>query len=197
MFLTLLKGFATGGGLIVAIGAQNAFVLRQGLLRRHLLLTALTCATIDALLITLGVMGFGQVISKYPLLLDVSKLFAAAFLFFYGALSCRSVFKRKALVEGAASSSIKTTLLLLLGFSLLNPHVYLDTVILLGSIASNSENPLYFGVGAIFASFVWFFALTYGSGWMAPLLRHPNACKAIDAIVALTMWTIATLLLMA
>lgn len=199
MFLALLKGFCISASLIVAIGAQNAFVIRQGLLRRHLFITALLCSIIDALLISLGVMGFGYSISEYPSLVELAKYFAIIFLFCYGAVSLKSVFKPKSLEdsEEKTNSSLKRTILLLLAFSLLNPHVYLDTVILLGSIASQQpeHEQLYFALGAIGASFAWFFAITYGSYLLAPLLRKQNTWRIIDGTVALTMWGIGISLL--
>lgn len=199
MFMVLLKGFASSASLIVAIGAQNAFVIRQGLLRNHLLLTALLCSLIDAALITLGVLGFGQMISAYPLLIETTKYFAIAFLLAYGVLSLKSAFKNKAL-ENEKSQNVqsrKKTVLLLLGLSLLNPHVYLDTVILLGSIASQhpAEEQFYFALGAIVASFIWFFSISYGSRFFAPFLCHSVSWKIIDFFIALIMWGIALSLL--
>lgn len=194
MYLVLLKGFASSASLIIAIGAQNAFVIRQGLLQNHLLLTALLCSLIDALLITVGVVGFGQVISTYPLLIEITKYFAIVFLFVYGAFSIKSAFKAKTLENDKeqATQSRKKTVLLLLTLSLLNPHVYLDTVILLGSIASQHplEEQFYFALGAIGASFVWFFSLSYGSKFFAPLLSSAYSWKLIDLCVAFIMWAI-------
>jgi L-lysine exporter family protein LysE/ArgO len=190
-----MKGLSASAGLIVAIGAQNAFVIRQGLSRRHLLLTALICSSIDALLILLGVLGFGQLISAYPLCIELSKYFAVIFLLFYGGISLRSALRPKCLEAGKEDrlNSAKKTLFLLLALSLLNPHVYLDTVILLGSIASQQapQNQIYFATGAISASFIWFFTITYGSRLLAPFLSKPNSWRIIDSLVALTMWGIA------
>ena len=195
MFLALLKGFSISGGLIVAIGAQNAFVIRQGLLRRHLLLTALLCSSVDALLILLGVLGFGEFISEYPLCIELSKYFAVIFLCFYGSLSLKSALRPKCVtsIKDQSLVSAKKTLLLLLALSLLNPHVYLDTVILLGSIASQqpSCDQIYFALGAISASFIWFFGITYGSHFLAPLLSKQSSWRIIDSLIALTMWGIA------
>lgn len=195
MYFALLKGFVSSASLIVAIGAQNAFVIRQGLLQNHLLLTALICSLIDAVLITLGVLGFGQMITTYPLLIGITKFFAIVFLFIYGIASLKSVFKSKTLENEKTDDapSRKKTILLLLALSLLNPHVYLDTVILLGSIAA--EHPLneklYFAIGAVGASFSWFFSLSYGSRFLAPFLCHAFSWKIIDAIIAFIMWAIA------
>lgn len=199
MILTLFKGFTTGAGLIVAIGAQNAFVIRQGFLRRHLFLTAFLCSLIDALLIILGVLGFGKIISAYPLSIKLAKYFAIAFLFFYGILSLKSACQTRSLSDTQKQNltSVKSTVFLLLGLNLLNPHVYLDTVVLLGSVASQQPVQLqfYFALGAIIASFSWFFALTYGSHLLAPFLQKPTVWKFIDILIALTMWGIAITLL--
>lgn len=200
MFLTLLKGFGTSGSLIVAIGAQNAFVIRQGILRRHLLITALICSMIDALLILLGVLGFGQLISAYPLSIELSKYFAIIFLFFYGVISLKSSLTSKSL-EGEKEQelpSARKTIFFLLAISLFNPHVYLDTVILLGSIASQQppNEQIYFTLGAISASFLWFFAITYGSYLLAPFLSKPTVWRIIDGLVALIMWGMAISLIM-
>ncbi|MCH9627936.1 MAG: Arginine exporter protein ArgO [Chlamydiales bacterium] len=195
----MLKGFTAGGSLIFAIGAQNVFVLRQGLLRHHLLLTALLCSFIDALLIILGVAGFGKILSCHPALIDISKYGAVGFLFLYGILSLKSAFKPKALKisENIPLPSAKKTILLIMLLSLLNPHVYVDTVILLGSIAAqhSNEEKMYFTLGAISASFVWFFAMTYGSRLLAPVLSSPRAWKRVDCGIAFTMWGIAFVLL--
>lgn len=195
MLIALIKGFSISAGFIIAIGAQNAFVIRQGLLRQHLLLTALLCSVIDAVLIILGVLGFGKILSSYPFFIVSAKYFAIAFLGFYGALALRSAFKKHSLSSEQEKSfvSMKTTLLTLLGFSLLNPHVYLDTVILLGSIASQQplQDQPYFAIGAIAASFMWFFSLTYGSRFLAPLLQRPKSWQILDAAIALTMWSLA------
>lgn len=200
MLLTLLKGFGTSGSLIVAIGAQNAFVIRQGVLRRHLFITALVCSMVDAVLIILGVLGFGKLISAYPLSIKLSKYFAIIFLLFYGIISFKSFLKSKNLESGKEQDihSAKKTVFFLLALSLLNPHVYLDTVILLGSIASQQppNEQIYFTLGAISASFLWFFAITYGSYLLAPFLSKPSAWRIIDGLIALTMWGIATGLIM-
>ncbi len=200
MFLTLLKGFGTSGSLIMAIGAQNAFVIRQGILRRHLFLTAFICSMIDGLLILLGVLGFGQLIAAYPFSIELAKYFAIVFLFFYGLIALKSSLVPKSLESGKEKEppSAKKTVLFLLAISLLNPHVYLDTVILLGSIASQHapHEQIYFTLGAISASFLWFFAITYGGYLLAPLLCKPIAWRIIDGLVALTMWAIAASLMM-
>lgn len=199
MFLIALKGFTMSGSLIMAIGAQNAFLIRQGLTRRHLFFSAFLCSLLDSILILLGVVGFGTIVTEYPLCLDLAKYFSVAFLVGYGALALRSAFKTNTLNNVGDKNLIswKRTLLVLLTVTLLNPHAYLDTVVLLGSIAAQHqghEQP-YFAVGAISASFLWFFAITYASRFFAPLLSNPLSWKIIDGIVAVTMWTIAITLL--
>lgn len=195
MLFQLLKGFSTGGSLIVAIGAQNAFVIRQGLRLQHLFLTALLCSLIDALLIILGVAGFGRFISSYPFFIEVTKYFAILFLFIYGSISFKSALKKKSasFSPDEESPSAKKTILTLLAFSLLNPHVYLDTVILLGSIASQqpAHEQMYFAFGAIGASFIWFFAITYGARYLAPLFQKDLSWRIIESVIGLTMWGIA------
>lgn len=200
MLTTLLKGFTASGSLIIAIGAQNAFVIRQGLKCEFLLLTALLCSFIDALLIICGVAGFGNFISNLPVLMDIMISFAVIFLFAYGLFSFISAFKVRALnvsekENGLASA--KKIIVSLLALSLLNPHVYLDTVILLGSIASQHsvQEKVYFTFGATFASFVWFFAITYGARFLAPFFQKTISWRIIDILTGLTMWGIAYTLL--
>lgn len=196
LLLSILKGFGAGGSLIVAIGAQNAFVIRQGLRREHLLLTALICSIIDAILIAFGVLGLGSVIEEYPLFINITKYFAVLFLVVYGALSLKAALQANSLKsdsEDRSLSSAKKTVFSLLALSLLNPHVYLDTVILLGSIASQhpAHEQLYFALGAMSASFLWFFTITFGAHLLAPLFQKQNSWRIIDGIIAVTMWVIA------
>ena len=196
ILISLLKGFSASGGLIIAIGAQNAFVIRQGLKRQHLLLTALMCSIIDALLIVCGVIGFGYYISEYPLFIEIAKYCAIAFLFFYGLISLKSALRKKTFnnsVNGCEIYSKKKIIVSLLALSLLNPHVYLDTVILLGSIASQqpAHEQMYFACGAISASFAWFFAITFGAQFLAPLFQKENSWRIIDGFIAIIMWMIA------
>lgn len=196
LLISLLKGFISSSGLIIAIGAQNAFVIRQGLKRQHLLLTASMCALIDAVLITFGVMGFGYYVVEYPLIVDFTKYFAVLFLFSYGVISLRSALKKHSLiahVDQCSANSVKKIVVCLLALSLLNPHVYLDTVILLGSIASQQppNEQLYFALGAISASFVWFFSITFGAHLLAPIFQNKNSWRVIDGLISLIMFSIA------
>lgn len=198
--LSFLTGFGASVSLIVAIGAQNAFVIRQSLRCQHLLLTALLCAGIDALLILLGVLGFGTVVGQFPLFIAAVSYFAALFLMMYGLASLRSAFKAKSWIGSTASEtalSAKKTILSLLAFSLLNPHVYLDTVILLGSIAAQqpADQKICFAAGAVSASFAWFFAITYGAHLLAPLFQRQAAWKVLDSLSGFTMLGIAWILI--
>lgn len=195
MFGVFFRGLSFGASLIIAIGAQNAFVIRQGLAKRHHFLTAVLCASIDAILILLGVFGFGAIIVKYPLSLTVAKYFAVVFLLVYGLISMHKAL-RHTYPKGesqAITPSIKKTVLSVLAFSLLNPHVYLDTVILLGSIAAQEDSSLkwLFALGAISASFLWFFLISYGASYFARWLSKPSLERVIDVVIAFIMWLIA------
>ena len=194
----LLNGFATSAALIIAIGAQNAFVLRQGIKREHVLPVVLVCALSDALLITLGILGLGAVVQDSPRALLAARYGGAAFLVVYGALAARRAFRREALtVTEAPAIGLGTALLTCLAFTYLNPHCWLDTVVLLGSIASQQPPParLWFGIGATSASVVWFFALGYGARLLRPVFERPLAWKVLDAAITLVMWGIAATLL--
>jgi len=196
----LLQGFAVGIGLIVAIGPQNAFILKQGLKNEYLLLTAITCSIIDAILISVGVGGFGTLVSTHPVLIEVAKWFGALFLFFFGLNSFRLAFQDKYLnVDSVVHEpeSLKKIILLLLAFGFLNPHAYLDAVVLIGSIAAqHPANQRYlFGIGAIFASFCWFFSLTFGARILNPFFKNPKAWKYLDIIIGIIMWGIALTLI--
>ncbi|NVK40441.1 MAG: amino acid transporter [Oceanospirillaceae bacterium] len=194
----MLQGFLTGGGLIVAIGAQNAFLLAQGVRRQYHWPVALLCSLSDALLICLGVIGMGALISDSPLLLQVARIGGALFLFYYGLRALRSALKPAGLeTSGDAGRSLKSVLLTTLAVSLLNPHAYLDTVVLVGGIATQHGEQLryWFGAGAVLASFTWFMLLGLGAPRLAPLFRNPRAWRLLDAIICLVMWGIALRLL--
>ena len=194
MSAALSTGFFTGLSLIVAIGAQNAFVLRQGLLRRHRLPIALICALSDALLIAAGIYGFGLAASGIPALLESARWGGAAFLAGYGALAARRAWKGECLGEDeAVSMPLLAAIALCLALTFLNPHVYLDTVILLGSLANQHGDPgrWQFGAGAALASIAWFFLLAYGARALRPLFARPLSWRILDGSIALVMWTIA------
>jgi L-lysine exporter family protein LysE/ArgO len=190
-------GFASGGALIVAIGAQNAFVLRQGLLREHAAAVALICALADALLIFAGVAGLGALISgsaDADQTLNIAKTAGAAFLLAYGAASGLRAARSRTLTPTdhnakEPSPSKRAVLATCLAFTFLNPHVYLDTVVLLGSLANQrgADGRWLFWAGATTASFTWFFALALGARLLAPLFAKPTAWKILDGLVALLM----------
>lgn len=189
------QGLGLGAGLIVAIGAQNAFVLRQGLARGPVITVATVCFVCDAVLIAAGAFGLGALIASTPWVLALTAWGGAAFLAVYGALSFRNAFRGQALRGeggGAVEGGVKAVMLAL-SFSLLNPHVYLDTVVLLGSVAAQvpaAERP-FFALGGMTASFLWFYGLGLGAAWAARWLARPAVWTAIDVGVGLVMWTIA------
>ena len=188
-------GMTMGLSLIVAIGAQNAFVLRQGLLNRHVFAVCLACAVSDAILITAGVSGFGRVAAWLPWIDPVMRYGGAAFLIWYGAKSLRSALRStEALAVGSPDEKrgLAGTLLACLAITWLNPHVYLDTVVLLGSISTQFPGlEVPFAVGAMTGSFLFFFSLGYGATWLRPVFAKPAAWRVLDGIIATIMWAIA------
>lgn len=192
MLSTVASGFALGFSLILAIGAQNAFVLRAGLLRRHVLPLVLVCAISDAVLIAAGVAGFGVLVQTYPAVVDYLRYFGAAFLVVYGVRAFVSALRGgSAMQQGAEESDLWKSVIICLMLTWLNPHVYLDTVVLIGSLASQSATPWVFGAGAISASFVFFFSLGFGARFLSPVFRNPRAWQILDFVIALVMWSIA------
>ncbi|MFF6814430.1 LysE/ArgO family amino acid transporter [Streptomyces sp. NPDC012403] len=190
-FTTAAAGFGTGLSLIVAIGAQNAFVLRQGVRRDAVLAVVGICALSDAALIALGVGGVGAVVVAWPGALTAVGWIGGAFLLGYGALAARRVFRPAATgleTEGEAASSRRRAVLTCLAMTWLNPHVYLDTVFLLGSVAAD-HGPLRwtFGLGAVLASVCWFAALGFGARLLSRFLARPTAWRVLDGLVAATM----------
>ena len=194
-FLSTLPTFGAGLGLgfslIIAIGAQNAFVLRQGIRLEHVLIVVVICALSDAVLILVGITGIGAVIEQFPLAIVVIRYAGAAFLVVYGILAARRAFKTKALEASpdAAPRGALSVALTALALTWLNPHVYLDTVLLLGSVANASGESLrwVFGAGAVTASLVWFTGLGFGARALRPLFAKPVAWRVLDAAVAVTM----------
>lgn len=190
-----LTGFSMGLGLIVAIGAQNAFVLRQGLRGEHVLAVCLACALSDAVLIVLGVTSFAAIAGALPWLDPVMRWAGAAFLGWYALRSLRSALHASgALAASAAATAtpLSRTLLTALALTWLNPHVYLDTVVLLGTISTRfpgGEGT--FAAGATTASFLFFFALGYGARWLRPIFARPAAWRVLDGAIALVMGAIA------
>ncbi|MEE4254132.1 MAG: LysE family transporter [Desulfuromusa sp.] len=196
--LSFLQGIGIGGGLIIAIGAQNAFVLSQGVRRNFPLQTAFVCSLSDSLLILLGVSGVGSVVATHPLLEQLATWLGALFLIFYGVRSFRAALQGGSLESTTiVIPSRKKLLLATLALTFLNPHVYLDTFVLIGGLSgqfSQVERYL-FGAGAMTASILWFFTLSLGAGLLAPLFRKPLAWRFLDGFVCLTMWGIAASLL--
>ncbi len=186
-------GFLVSLSLILAIGAQNAFVLRQGLMRAHILEVCLFCGLSDALLITAGVAGFGALAEAIPWFETAMRYGGAAFLIWYGFVNARSAWRGGAalVAEGPAETSRAQVLLTLAAITWFNPHVYLDTVVLIGSISAQYDNRLAFGIGAVTASVLFFLALGYGARLLSPLFRRPRAWQVLDAGIALVMWSIA------
>ncbi|MEU9098599.1 LysE family transporter [Streptomyces sp. NPDC048361] len=193
-------GFTTGLSLIVAIGAQNAFVLRQGVRRQAVLAVVGICAASDAVLVAVGVAGLGAVVTAWPAALTAVGLAGGGFLVCYGALAARRALRPAAAhgltTQGAPAGSVRTAVLTCLAMTWLNPHVYLDTVLLLGSAAADRGTLRWtFGLGAMGASLVWFAGLGYGARLLSGVLARPSAWRVLDTLVAGTMLTMGALLL--
>ncbi|MBP9952149.1 MAG: LysE/ArgO family amino acid transporter [Cypionkella sp.] len=194
MFEAAFHGFLVSLSLILAIGAQNAFVLRQGLRREHVGAVVLVCAASDALLITAGVTGFGLMSAQVPWIGEAMRWGGVAFLLVYGGLRFRAALKggealRPVAGQGASLRAVVTTCLVL---TWANPHVYLDTVVLLGSISAQyAPHRLAFGLAAAAASFCFFASLGYGARFLAPIFARPQAWVVLEVIVGATMWAIA------
>lgn len=199
MFAVYLQGMGMGASLIIAIGAQNAYVLVESVRRNHHFLLAGICALIDALLIAAGVLGLGSLVASNDVLRIGASLGGAAFLLWFGASSMRAACKQGTLEAKAGSgpSGLKKTVLGLLAVSLLNPHVYLDTVVMLGAISGSyaGQGRYFFGLGAVTASFIWFFGLAFCGARLAPVFARPRSWQVLNVIVALMVWGIAARLL--
>lgn len=191
---TFIYGFSLGFSLILAIGAQNAFVLKQGLKHEHVFLVSFICALSDAILILIGVSGFHILVSEFPSVVTVARYGGAAFLFVYGFLSFRTAFltKHRLAPSELPSNGAYRTALTCLAFTWLNPHVYLDTVVLLGSISSQFKDEIIeFASGATSASFVFFFSLGYGARLLRPIFEKPRAWQVLEVLIGFVMWGIA------
>ncbi len=199
MTAPFIQGFGAGGGLIVAIGAQNAFVLSQGVRGNHHVAIALICILCDAIFITAGVAGIGGTVSANPALAQWVAWGGAGFLFVYGCGSLRSAVKGGNLeASDRTVLSLDAAILATLAVTLLNPHFYLDTVILLGGISSrfHGENRLLFWAGTVSASTLWFTCLSLGGQMLAPVFRKQISWRVLDTLVWGTMWMIAASLIM-
>ena len=196
MLPAAVAGFLTMMSLIVAIGAQNAFVLRQGIRREHVLPVVLVCAVADALLIVAGIAGLGALIAGQPRALTVTKYVGAAFLLVLAFASFRRATRPEVLDPAATGpAALSAVLTTCLALTFLNPNVYLDTVVLVGSLAHQHEPYAWvFGAGAVLASGVWFTALGFGAGYLRPLFAKPRAWQVLDIVVGLIVTTIAVTL---
>jgi len=194
MLAAYLNGFGVAFSLILAIGAQNAFVLKQGLRREHVLAVVLVCALSDAILITVGVFGFAALTEALPSLAPVMLWLGAAFLFAYGAFSFWRAWKGGAALDPAqgAGTSLRAAVMFCFAITWLNPHVYLDTVVLIGSIASRfSGLEVAFWAGAVSASFTFFFSLGFGARLLAPVMARPGSWRVLEVLIGCVMWAIA------
>lgn len=195
---TFLAGFSLGLSLILAIGSQNAFVLKQGIKNQHVFVICVVCALSDAILIGFGVAGFGALVNQFPEIELFARYGGAIFLGVYSLLSFKSALTTKHALDANVDSkaTMAKAIMMSLAFTWLNPHVYLDTVILLGSISTQYQpNQLIFAIGAITASFVFFFSLGYCSKFLAPLFQKPSSWKVLEFVVGIVMATIAITLI--
>lgn len=196
-----LTGLAFGLSLIVAIGAQNAFVLRTGLRREHVLPVVAMCALSDAVLIAAGVAGLGTLVDRHPAVLTVARLAGAAFLLGYAVVAARRALRPGAALTAddgdATPRRVWPVVATCLALTWLNPHVYLDTVVLLGSVAgTHGGDRWWFGGGAVLGSLLWFTGLGYGARLLRPLFARPGAWRVLDGVIALVMTAIAASLLL-
>ncbi|MEK1904968.1 MAG: LysE/ArgO family amino acid transporter [Pseudomonas sp.] len=197
MWQSYLNGLLVAAGLIIAIGAQNVFVLAQSLRREHHLPVAALCVLCDALLVCAGVFGLATLLAQSPLLLNIARWGGAVFLLWYGAKALRRALSPQALEQDQQSGprSRRAVLMAALAVTLLNPHVYLDTVLLIGSLGAQQPVPGAYALGAASASLIWFFTLALGAAWMAPWLARPATWRVLDLSVAAMMFAVAWQLL--
>jgi L-lysine exporter family protein LysE/ArgO len=203
--LTFLAGLGFGLSLIVAIGAQNAFVLRQGVRREHVGVVVAICAASDAVLIAAGVGGVGALVQRAPAVVEVARWLGAAVVLGYGFLAARRAWKGEEQLVAAGSGDVpdagrrlRPVVLTVLALTWLNPHVYLDTLVLLGSISSTyGDARWWFGAGAVLASVLWFSGIGYGGRLLAPLLARPGAWRVLDGVIAAIMLAVAVSLVAA
>ena len=201
MLTSMLLGFGTGLSLIVAIGAQNAFVLRQGILRQHVLPIVLICGLTDALLEILGIAGIGFVVERAPVVLEVIRWGGVAFLLWYAWGAARRAMQPGVLVAdegdaagaGSDAGSLKRAVLACLAITYLNPHVYLDTMVLMGSVGNAQGDPArwWFAIGGGVASIIWFAVLGYGARALTRFFATPRSWQILDWIIVVVMLVIA------
>ncbi len=202
MWFAALQGFAIGGGLIIAIGGQNAYIIQQGVRGQHVFLVTTICFLSDALLISAGAGGVGTLIAQNPTLRQVAAWGGAIFLGVYGAKSAYAVLRPNLdfgeTSSGGGNGNLKRVIAATLALTYLNPHVYLDTVVLLGGVAAQygPSDRLAFALGAIFASLLWFYGLAIAARKVAPFFRTEFGARVLDAVVCAIMWAIAGSLIM-
>ncbi|MBC3918187.1 amino acid transporter [Undibacterium sp. CY18W] len=201
MLTFILKGMGMSAGLIMAIGSQNAHVLRMGLRRQHVGLTVVICIACEILLILAGVAGVGGAINSQPFLLALARWGGAAFLLWYGLRSLRAAFQQQSLVTTAGDLNLTAgkAVLAVLGATLLNPHTYLDTVVLLGAIGGQQpgDGKYWFALGAVLNATIWFAALGFGARLLAPLFARPVAWRVMDTLIGVVMLLLAANLALA
>lgn len=199
IFSTISAGFFTGAGLIMAVGAQNAFILRQGVQRQHVGLVITICALGDIFLIMSGVAGMGKLVQTWPALLEVLRFLGAGFLAIYGMMAAKRAIQGTEKLNPSEQNitSRRKVLLSCLAFTFLNPHVYLDTMVLIGSISTHypGNGKWWFGLGTCISSIIWFTTLTYGARFLQPIFRNPKSWQIFDGFTALFMMTLSILLL--
>jgi L-lysine exporter family protein LysE/ArgO len=197
MWQSYLNGLLVAFGLIMAIGTQNAYVLAQSLRREHHLSVALLCIVCDAILVTAGVFGLANVLAHNPTLLAVARWGGVVFLLWYGSKALRRAVSPQSLQQGDANGqrSRRAVLLTALAVTLLNPHVYLDTVLLIGSLGAQQTEPGAYVAGAASASLLWFSTLAIGAAWLAPWLARPATWRLLDLMVAAMMFSVAVQLI--
>jgi len=199
MWQSYLNGLLVAFGLIMAIGTQNAFVLAQSLRREHHLPVAAFCVICDALLVAAGVFGLATILAQSPILLGVARWGGALFLLWYGTQALRRAFSASSLEQSAGQTarSLRAVMLSALAVTLLNPHVYLDTVLLIGSLGAQQSVPGAYVVGAASASLLWFFTLALGAAWLAPWLARPGPWRLLALLGAAMMYAVAVQLIIA
>lgn len=197
MWQSYLNGLLVAAGLIMAIGAQNAFVLAQGLRREHHFPVAMLCVLCDAVLVAVGVFGLANVLAQNPTLLAIARWGGVVFLGWYGLQALRRACSTQSLEQNGSTGvrSRRAVLLSALAVTLLNPHVYLDTVLLIGSLGAQQTEPGAYVVGAASASLLWFSALALGAAWLAPWLARPATWRLLDLMVAAMMFGVAAQLI--
>ena len=194
---SFLQGFLVCGGLIIAIGAQNAFVLKQGLLKQNILPIILTCFACDFILISMSVLGLGAIISEQPMATVVLAIVGTVFLFMYGARAFRSAYLGNSVLELTSANTTQQSawkaVVATLAITLLNSHVYLDCVAIIGGIAGTipAESKIFFLAGTLCTSALWFFSLGYGARLLIPFFKRPITWRILDFIIGLVMWGIA------